>query len=193
MGTAIGLLIVITVSAVGLFFGIRWLVQSSSRYRGSRTVTCPETKRPAIVAVDSLHASLTSTVGAPDIRLEACSRWPMKEDCGQECLTNLDLAPESCLIGGVLMRWYRDKSCVYCQKVFSQVHWLDHRPAFLTPERKLLSWKEVDLENLPNALETYLPVCWDCYIAQRFRLNHPELVVLRQWPNDDRSSLSHRR
>lgn len=192
MDTAVGLLLAIAVLAVAIWFGIRWFVRSSARYKGSRIVTCPETKKPAIVAVDSLHASLTSIVGAPDIRLEQCSRWPMKRNCGQECLTDLDVAPESCLVAGVLMHWYRDKKCVYCRKVFSEVQWLDHRPALLSPERKLLTWKEVDLEKLQSVLETHSPVCWDCYIAQTFRLDHPDLVVLRPWRNDDSSSVSHR-
>jgi hypothetical protein len=33
-------------------------------------------------------------------------------------------------------------------------------------------------------LETHLAVCWNCYIAQSFRLNHPEMVVYRPSWND---------
>lgn len=183
METAVGSLIGIAVLAAAIWFSIRWLVRSSSKYRGTQIVTCPETKRPAIVEVDSLHASLTSTVGLPDIRLQDCTRWPMKEQCGQECLVNLDVAPERCLVSGVLMRWYRDKNCVYCGKVFSEVHWIDHRPALLSPEGKLLTWNAVNMAQLRNILETHSPVCWDCYIAQDFRLNHPDMVVFRPWRN----------
>ena len=184
MDTAVGSLIALIVLAAALWFGIRWLVRSFSRYRGSRIVTCPETKKPAIVEVDALHASLTSTVGLPHIRLQDCSRWPIKEQCGQECLMNLDVAPESCLVSGVLMRWYRDRNCVYCRKPFPELHWVDHRPALLNSDGTLLSWNEVNLEKLPEVLETHSPVCWNCYIAQKFRLDHPDLVVLRPWRND---------
>lgn len=180
MDTAIGL-IAIAVFAAALWFGIRWLARSSSRYGGTRIVTCPETKRPTIVEVDALHASLTSTVGLPDIRLKDCARWPLMEQCGQECLMDLDVAPESCLVSGVLMRWYGDKNCVYCKKTFPELHWVDHRPALLSPAGKLLSWNRVDLDKLPDVLETHSPVCWDCYIAQEFRLDHPDLVVFRPW------------
>src|SRR5215213_4590880 len=96
MDTAVGSLIALIAIAAALLGGFRWLVRSFSKYRGSRTVICPETKRPAIVEVDSLQASLTSTVGLPDIRLEECSRWPIKEQFGQECLIDLDVAPERC-------------------------------------------------------------------------------------------------
>jgi hypothetical protein len=183
MTTAVGSLIAIIILAAALWLGIR-LVRSSSRFRGSRIVTCPETNRPTIVEVDALHASLTSMVGLPDIRLKECSRWPIREQCGQECLMNLDVAPEGCLVSGVLMRWYRDKNCVYCRKAFPELHWVDHRPALLSADGKLLAWNEVKLEQLRSVLESHAPVCWDCYIAQTFRHDHPDLVVMRPWRND---------
>ena len=185
MDTAVGSLIAITALAAALWVAIRWFVRSSSRFRGHRVVTCPETKKPASVEVDSLHASLTSMVGPPDIRLKDCSRWPIKQHCGQECLTELDVAPESCLVSGVLMRWYEGKSCVYCKKAFAEVHWLDHQPALLNTEGKLLSWKEVKIAELAKVLETHSPVCWDCFIAQTFLLEHPDLVTIRPWQNND--------
>jgi hypothetical protein len=184
MQTAVGSLIAIIAIAAALWFGIRWLVRSSSRYRGTRIVTCPETKAPTVVEVDSLYATLTSIVGLPDIRLRECSRWPIREQCGQECLMDLDVAPEKCLVSGVLMRWYRDKNCVYCKKAFSELHWVDHRPALMNTDGKLVSWNEVNLDELREVLETHSPVCWDCYIAQSFRLDHPDLVVYRPWRND---------
>ena len=184
MDTAVGSLIALIAIAAALLCGFRWLVRSSSRYRGSRIVTCPETKKPAIVEINSLHASLTSTVGLADIRLQDCTRWPIKGQCGQQCLMDLDVAPDRCLVSGVLMRWYRDKHCVYCSKVFSEVHWVDHRPALLSPEGKLLTWNAVNMTQLSNVLETHSPVCWDCYIAQEFRIDHPDMVTFRPWRND---------
>ena len=184
MYTTVVLLITTAVIAVGLWYGISWLFGSSTRFHGPRIVTCPETQKTAIVEVDSLHASLTSAVGLPDIRLRECSRWPIKEQCGQECLMDLDVAPESCLVSGVLMRWYNEKNCVYCKNTFSELHWADHRPALLSPAGKLMSWKEVNLDELRNVLETHLPVCWNCFIAQSFRREHPDLVVFRPWQKD---------
>lgn len=183
MDTTAGSLIVIAMLAAALWFGFPWLVRSLSRYRGSRIVTCPETGSPAIVEVDALHASLTSTVGLPDIRLNDCQRWPIKKQCGQECLMELDVAPERCLVSGVLMRWYFGKKCVYCSQPFPQPQWLDHQPALLSPSGKMLVWNEVVMDKLPEVLKTYRPVCWNCYIAQDFRLDHPNLVVYRPWRN----------
>ncbi len=180
----LGYLMVIVLATTAVYFGIRWLVRVSSKYRGTKLVTCPETRRPAIVEVDALHASLTSTVGLPDIRLETCSRWPLKEQCGQECLTELDVAPGQCLVSGVLMRWYGGKNCCYCHKPFEELQWADHKPALRSPEGSLVSWNGVPVDNLSMVLETHLPVCWDCYIAQTFRRDHPDLVVYRPWQHD---------
>ena len=122
----VGYLIVIVLATTAVYFGIRWLVRVCSRYRGPKLVTCPETGRPAIVEVDALRASLTSTVSLPEIRLQNCSRWPLKEQCGQECLTELDVAPGQCLVSGVLMRWYAGQKCCYCHKTFEELNWTDH-------------------------------------------------------------------
>ena len=113
-----GYLIVTVLVAIPVYYGIRWLARVYSRYGGTRPVTCPETGKFALVEVDSLHASLTSTVGLPDIRLEHCSRWPLNEQCGQECLVDLDVAPGQCLVSGranamvsrkeVLLLWQTD-------------------------------------------------------------------------------------
>jgi len=179
-----GYLITTVLVATAIYFGIRWLVRRYTRYLGTKTVTCPETGRPANVEVDALHASLTSIVGLPDIRLRNCSRWPLKKECGQECLTDLDVAPEQCLVSGVLMRWYRGKTCVYCGKPFEELHWIDHKPALQNPEGSLATWSGVLIENLSTVLDTHLPVCWNCYIAQSFRRDHPDLVVYRPWRQD---------
>lgn len=176
-------LILAALIATALYFGIRPLFRVFFKVRGSKTINCPETGSPTIVEVDALHAALTSTVGRPDIRLHDCSRWPAKKECGQECLLNLDVAPSDCLVSGVLMRWYSGKQCVFCSKTFEEVHWVDHRPALRTPQGKLIEWKEVKPEEVMTVLQTHYPVCWDCYIAQSFRAEHPDLVVHRPWPH----------
>lgn len=169
------------VLATGLFFAIRFFVRAYIRYRDSRLITCPDNGEAAIVEVDAIHAALTSALGPPDIRLQNCARWPLLQDCGQECLVQLDVGPPECLVRGVLMRWYEFKSCLYCSKPFPQIQLLDHKPALQSPEGKLLEWSEVDIGELQTVMNTYAPVCWDCYIAQSFIREHPEAVVYRPW------------
>lgn len=178
METAAYLIVILSLASAS-YFGIRFIVRAFSSYRGTKIVTCPETGRPAVVEIDALHASLTSTVGLPDIQLKNCQRWPLTQECGQECLIDLDVAPVQCLISGVLMRWYRGKTCCYCGNPFEELHWIDHKPALLSPEDLLVQWSEVPVEGFSTVLQTHLPVCWDCYIAQSFVREHPDLVVLR--------------
>lgn len=167
--------------ATSLFFAIGYFVREYIRYRDSRIITCPDNGEAAIVEVDAIHAALTSALGQPDIRLQNCGRWPLLQNCGQECLVQMDVAPPECLVRGVLMRWYEFKSCLYCGKPFPQIHLLDHKPALQTPEGKLLEWSAVDIDDLRTVMNTYTPVCWDCYIAQSFIREHPAAVVYRPW------------
>ena len=183
MNTAAYLIITVLI-ATASFFGIRWFVRAYARYRGTKVITCPETGRPAMVEVNALRASLTSAVGPPDIQLENCWRWPLQEQCGQECLINLDVAPGHCLVSGLLMRWYRGKTCCYCAKPFEELHWVDHKPALQNPEGLLMRWREVPVEDISMVMDTHLPVCWNCYIAQSFFREHPDLVVFRPWQKD---------
>jgi hypothetical protein len=167
--------------ATCLIFGIRYFVRAVLRYRDSRVIICPDSGEQAMVEVDAVHAALTSALGQPDIRLQNCWRWPLHENCGQECLVQLDVAPEECLVQGVLMRWYDFKSCIYCGKPFEQIHLLDHKPALQSPEGKLVQWREVAIKDLQTVLTRYMPVCWNCYVARSFAHEHPELVVYRPW------------
>ncbi|HYJ88005.1 MAG TPA: hypothetical protein VEW46_18205 [Pyrinomonadaceae bacterium] len=168
--------IVTMIFATALYFGIRWLVRVYSKYRGIKIVACPETGSCAVVEVDTLHASLTSIMGHPDIRLETCSRWPMKSQCGQEGLAHLDVAPGECLVSGLLMRWYRGRNCVYCGKPAEELQWMDHQPALGTEEGELVGRPGVPVENSSMVVKTHLPVCWNCYLAQSFRGGHRDEV-----------------
>ena len=183
MDTTADLLLVtaIVLIAVASFFGIRWFLRVRSKYGGTQIVTCPETKSSAYVEVDVFEAALTSAVRAPDIRLQNCSRWPMKKDCGQECLLDLTVASSDCLVHGVLMKWYRGKQCAYCGVTFTELHFTDHKPALRNPAGKLLQWKQVAIADMSEVLSSYEPVCWNCYIAQSFAIEHPDLVTYRPW------------
>jgi len=187
-----GYLIVAVLVGSALYVGIRSLFRAIQKYRGTRIVTCPETGRPTIVEIDAVHAALTSVAGTPDIRLEACSRWPIKENCGQECIANLGL-PSECLVRSILMKWYAGKGCVLCGRVFGEVHWIDHKPALQSPEGLLLEWQQIKVENLQQVLSSYVPVCWDCFTAQTFLHEHPELVVYRPWREGIERNVGRRR
>jgi hypothetical protein len=77
--------------------------------RGTRLVTCPETRAPAAVEVDLGHLARTSAAGLRELRLRDCSRWPERRRCGQACLIEVEEAPHGCLVRDLLRRWYEDQ------------------------------------------------------------------------------------
>lgn len=165
--------------AVFLFVALRRGLHTYLKFRGERIVSCPETHKPAAVRVAAGKAALESTVGDEQLRLSACSRWPEKEACGQECLAQIQEAPKACLVWTIINQWYEGQNCAYCHKPFGEIHWHDHPPALLDNDLKTVQWNEIPAEKLQEVLSTHWPVCWNCHIAESFRREHPELVVDR--------------
>lgn len=176
------ILATILVVLVGaMVFGLTLGFRTYFRYRGQRLVTCPETQQPAAVRVDAGKAAATTLIGEKLVRLDQCSRWPEKRNCGQECLSQVNADPGACLVWNLVADWYKGKSCAYCQKPFVDMHWHDRHPALLSPERVAKQWNEVPAEQLPGVFRTHLPVCWNCYIAETFRRQNTERVTNRNW------------
>jgi hypothetical protein len=172
-------LIVAALIVAAIYFGIRYFVRASQLFAGERVIICPETGRQAMVEIDTKHAAISSLLGQTDLRLENCARWPIKQDCGQECLLQFDVAPAECVVRSVLEKWYRDKNCAFCERPFAEISMVDHRPALLNGEGVTVEWQQIPLSAVTEAMATYLPVCWNCHVAQSFRREHPELVVDR--------------
>jgi len=60
------------------------------RYRDARLVTCPETNKPAVVELPARSMGLRAVWDEPCMRLKDCSRWPMRQGCGQDCLRQIE-------------------------------------------------------------------------------------------------------
>ena len=170
-----------------LLYGWRTLIVAYRTYRGKMLVTCPETDQTVGVSVDTRRAAVTAAYLKPELRLQQCTRWPERQDCGQECLSRIEASPADCLVRTMLTDWYRERSCAFCGTGFQQVGSYDHtlyfgydkRPALVSSDGKLVEWLSMPVEALPQALTTHKPVCWNCLIAQTFRQKYPELVVDR--------------
>jgi hypothetical protein len=175
------LVIAVLALAVGLFVfrsipGLR----AYFAYRGKRLITCPETHKAAAVDVAASEAAFGAFLSEPTLRLKECSRWPERQDCGQECLQQIEVDPENCLVWNIVSEWYEGKKCVFCHKTFSTLRHLDHAPALLDPDHHTIEWRELRPEQLPEVLSTHRPVCWNCHVAETLRRLHPELVVDRE-------------
>jgi len=173
--------LIVVVLAVGLFvFRAIPGVRAYLGFRGKRLVTCPETHAPAAVDVAAAEAAVGAFLTEPTIRLKECSRWPERQDCGQECLKQVEADSENCLVWNIVSKWYEGKTCVLCRKPFGPLHHLDHAPALLGPDFKSLEWNQFRPEQLPEVFARCQPVCWNCHVAETFRRTHPELVTDRK-------------
>jgi hypothetical protein len=184
MTTGIYLTCVLVALSV-LYLVLRPLLHAYLKFRGTRVITCPETRKPAAVEMDAKHAAVTAVLGKESLRLSNCSRWPERRHCGQECLQQIEAAPAACLLKTILANWYAGKGCVLCGKPLDEAHWSIHKPALMNAERRTFEWPEISPEQVPEVLATHFPVCWDCHIAETFRRLHPEQVI--DWPVDGSS------
>jgi len=174
----LGISIVVIVAGVILFRSVPAL-RAYFTFRGQRLITCPETHKTEAVDVAARKAALTAFAGEPTLRLDRCSRWPERQDCGQECLQQVETDPANCLLWNIVADWYEGQHCVYCHKPFERIQHLDHPPALLRPDHTTAEWKQFRPEQIPSILAAYKPVCWNCHIAETFRREHPELVTDR--------------
>jgi hypothetical protein len=165
------LLAVAGVALAAFFFSRRYLA-----VRGARLVTCPENSQKAAVKVGAAWAALGG-----DWRLADCSRWPERRSCGRECVEQIETSPEECLVRTIVTQWYHDKSCVICGKALGAIDWHERKPAVMDRHGHARLWPEVAAETLPQVLATHQPVCFDCYVAETFRQEHPELVLDNPW------------
>jgi hypothetical protein len=165
--------------------GRRW-VRAWLRFRGARVITCPENLRPAGVHVDERHAALAALRGAPALRLSACSRWPERQGCGQQCLAQIEASPEGCLVRNILADWYQGKACACCGMPFGEIRWAVQKPGLITADKTTVEWSQAPAERLPEILETALPVCFACHMANTLVREHPERAL-------DRGALGARR
>src|SRR5580704_13760021 len=83
-------------------FGAIRMARLWYRYHGPMRVVCPETQHSAGVALDTSRATLTPPGKAAVLHLSACTRWPERAGCGQECLKQIAESPEDCLLRNIL-------------------------------------------------------------------------------------------
>ena len=179
--TVLTIIIAVIVLAGALFvYRVVPGVRAYFKFRGTRLVTCPETQEAAAVDVAAGEAALGGLFNEPTLRLHECSRWPERQNCGQDCLSQIEAEPENCLVWNIVAEWYEGKSCVFCRKLIGPLHHLDHAPALLGPDSRTTEWKDVAPQDLPRIFSTHQPVCWNCHVAESFRRLHPDLVTDRR-------------
>jgi len=176
---------IVTVTAAAIVGYLLYRAYGSARtylqFRGKRLVTCPENHQTAAVELDARQAAREAFTQKPPMHLSECTRWPDRKDCGQQCLREIEMSPSDCLVRNIVIDWFSDKKCIYCEKPIAEVKewWVDHKPALQTPEKQIITWNEFPAEKLPELFSKCGPVCWSCSTTETFRRQHPEWVTDR--------------
>jgi len=177
-----GLFLIVAVLGLALLTGF---FTTWRRFSGKRVITCPETLQPAAVDVNAIGAAKNTLLrGSPALRLKTCSRWPERQDCGQECLAQIETSADGCLLQTLVAVWYAGKRCVLCHHNVGEIVWHEQAPALLSPDGSSVEWKDVAPQDLPAVFRTHRPLCFACHAALAFRNEHAPLVVERPRPTE---------
>jgi hypothetical protein len=166
-------------AAVALGVVVRRFARAYFRARGQRVITCPENEEFAAVEVDARRAAQSALFGHQHVQLRDCSRWPEKQGCGQECLSQIEASPTGCLVRSMLDQWYAGSTCAVCSKEIGAIDWFKHKPALMSPDRHTVAWNAIPAETLPEVLATHFPVCWDCHVVESVVREHSDRIVVR--------------
>jgi hypothetical protein len=80
----------------------------------------------------------------------------------------------------LLKRFFDGKQCAICKRPIPPVHRTGLKPGLLNPAtHQTYSWDEIPSVDLSTALETHLPLCSECEVAESFRQHFPDLVTDR--------------
>jgi hypothetical protein len=89
----------------------------------------------------------------------------------------------------LLKRFFDGKECAICKHPIPPVHPMGLKPGLLNrATHETHSWDEIPNVNLSAALETELPLCSACEVAESFRQRFPNLVVDRDRSRQDAES-----
>ena len=92
----LGVALTVVVSAmVVAYLGYRVIMVFvfTSGIAGAGLVTCPETLQAAVVEVAAGSMAMQAILDEPCLHLSECSRWPLREGCGQDCLSQIETHP----------------------------------------------------------------------------------------------------
>ena len=80
-------LLIASVVALGLYFIVAPAAFSTyRRYRGRRTIICPETAQIAEMEIKAGQAGVMAALGKHNLRVKWCSLWPRRKGCAEDCV-----------------------------------------------------------------------------------------------------------
>ena len=139
--------------------------------RGRRQVVCPEDHQRAEVEVDPKFALQTAMRGREESRVQTCSHWPEAGACGQECLAQVEVTPDS--LERLFKKWFDGKPCSVCARTLTPADWRFGRVGFLDEKGKLIGLRQIDMSELVTMDDPKRPLCWACHQQEKQRQAKP--------------------
>jgi hypothetical protein len=150
------------------------------RVRGTRVVVCPETHKPAAVTIDGAHAAMTAVWEKADLKLDACSRWPERQECDQACVAQILESGDETRARTIAAHFFDGQRCAICQRPIDAIDVAALQPGLLDPVTHGVSaWDEIKAQDLAAAFRARKPICANCTLAESFRQRFPDRVVDR--------------
>ncbi len=164
---------ILLVALVGAFY-LAIAVRTWWRFRGTRVVTCPETRRAAGVTLDVGHAMASAVWERTDLRIATCSCWPERSGCEEACVSQIEASPSGTSARTMAARFFEGRTCVLCQRRIPPLTGAALQPGFMdTRTREVVPWTRVAAPDLPDAIATRRPLCADCTLAESSRDPYP--------------------
>jgi hypothetical protein len=154
---------------LGAGFVAIWMRRIARTYgtnAGTHVITCPAAEQSVAVELGAWHAARTAAFGTPELRVDNCSLWPERRNCDQACLLEIEAEPSRSRVEAILEDWSLGKKCVCCQSLLTAMRPGHHPPCLMSPEGRIYEWHEVPAQTLPQVLNTWGPVCWNCLMAE---------------------------
>jgi len=160
-------IVVAIVAGVLLGFGFRRAARALFAFRGMRALKCPENLQPVAVELASWPVVVAAAAfGNPVPRVRNCSRWPERRTCDQACVREVRTAPANSLVRNIVANWCRYNVCVCCGAPLAKLHVGAHRPHLIDRELRILEWRDVPPQDLPQTLRSCEPVCETCVASE---------------------------
>jgi hypothetical protein len=76
--------------AIAIVYGVvPIMAHTYYRFRGPRTVRCPETGKEVQIELYAGRAAATAVPGPPELHVHHCALWPARQGCAERCVQQL--------------------------------------------------------------------------------------------------------
>jgi hypothetical protein len=153
------------------------ILRAFFRVRGEPVVIPPEGREQVVIPAPALWP-VASAAGSSD----AQPAHPLGAVDGSRSQPPFAASPLDRQSLTILKSWYKGRECAVCHREIGPVHATEPRPGLLNvaaPSREILRWDDIPADHLQAVLDSHLPVCASCNLAESFRREFPERVTDR--------------